>query len=232
MVTTPSCRPANSALQSGSWTRTSNRGPPDVDFCRPARWPCLPARRRLGSCAVSRRCSPEGTRGIWPGEALHSGLSAGRAAADRHVGHEAAAPAEIRGPFKPIPRPSPGMQFCEHLPRLAQQAGDLAILRSVTFPNNDHPFMIYHTLTGRESRVPLGANTVLPPSRSDDPHMGSVVARFKHRDPARAGLRGDSRSARADVADAGFGRRPGRIARRAVRSAGHQRRSARAAGRH
>ena len=42
--------------------------------------------------------------------------------------------------------------------------------------------MIYHTLTGRESRVPLGANTVLPPSRCDDPHLGSVVARFKHHD--------------------------------------------------
>jgi hypothetical protein len=91
------------------------------------------------------------------------------------------APAEIRGPFRSIESSVPGMRFCEHLPRLAARAGDLAILRSVTFPNNDHPFMIYHTLTGRESRVPLGANTVLPPSRSDDPHMGSVVARFKHR---------------------------------------------------
>ncbi|MGD9723181.1 MAG: DUF1501 domain-containing protein [Pirellulales bacterium] len=92
-----------------------------------------------------------------------------------------AAPAEIRGPFRPISSPVAGMQFCEHLPRLAAQAANLAILRSVTFPNNDHPAMIYHTLTGRESRVPLGANTVLPPSRSDDPHMGAVVARYKHR---------------------------------------------------
>lgn len=90
------------------------------------------------------------------------------------------APAEIRGPFKPIASAVTGMHFCEHLPRLASQARDLAILRSVTFPNNDHPFMIYHTLTGRESRVPLGANTVLPPSRTDDPHLGSVVAKFKH----------------------------------------------------
>jgi hypothetical protein len=35
--------------------------------------------------------------------------------------------------------------------------------------------------------VPLGANTVLPPSRGDDPHMGSVVAKFKHCDPAVPG---------------------------------------------
>jgi hypothetical protein len=91
-----------------------------------------------------------------------------------------AAPVEIRGPFQSISSPVPGMRFCEHLPKLAAQAGDLSLLNSVTFPNNDHPFMVYHTLTGRESRVPLGANTVLPPSRSDDPHLGSVVSKFKH----------------------------------------------------
>jgi Protein of unknown function (DUF1501) len=92
------------------------------------------------------------------------------------------APAEIRGPFRPIQSAVPGMHFCEHLPRLASRAGDVAILRSVTYPNNDHPLMIYHTLTGRPSRVPLGANTVLPPSRSDDPAMGAVVWKFKHRE--------------------------------------------------
>jgi hypothetical protein len=91
-----------------------------------------------------------------------------------------AAPVEIRGPFQSISSPVPGMRFCEHLPKLAAQAGDLSLLNSVTFPNNDHPFMVYHTLTGRESRVPLGANTVLPPSRSDDPHLGAVVSKFKH----------------------------------------------------
>ena len=93
------------------------------------------------------------------------------------------APAEISGPFRSIASPVAGMRFCEHLPRLAARAKELAILRSVTFPNNDHPAMIYHTLTGRESRVPLGANTVLPPSRSDDPHLGAVISKFKHRDP-------------------------------------------------
>jgi hypothetical protein len=94
---------------------------------------------------------------------------------------KSAAPVEIRGPFQSIASPVPGMRFCEHLPRLASLAPQLSLLQSVTFPNNDHPFMVYHTLTGRESRVPLGANTVLPPSRSDDPHLGAVVSKFKHR---------------------------------------------------
>ena len=29
--------------------------------------------------------------------------------------------------------------------------------------------------------MPLGANTVPPPSCSDDPHMGAIVSKFKHR---------------------------------------------------
>src|SRR5436309_12090859 len=57
------------------------------------------------------------------------------------------APAEVRGPFKPIATSVPGIRVCEHLPRLARQAHRLAILRSVSYPNNDHPFMIYYTLT-------------------------------------------------------------------------------------
>jgi hypothetical protein len=90
------------------------------------------------------------------------------------------APAEIHGPFGVINTSVPGVQFGEHLPRLATQANRLAILRSFSYPNSDHPFMIYHTLTGRVSPTPLGANTVLPPSSTDDPHMGSVIAQFKH----------------------------------------------------
>jgi hypothetical protein len=93
-----------------------------------------------------------------------------------------AAPAEVRGPFKPIATTVPGIRIGEHLPRLAGQARRLCLLRSVGYPNNDHPFMIYYTLTGRVSPVPLGANTVLPPSRTDHPHLGAVVAKFRHRD--------------------------------------------------
>jgi hypothetical protein len=91
-----------------------------------------------------------------------------------------AAPAEIRGPFDTIATRLPGIRFSEHLPQLAQRADRLAVVRSLSHDNNDHPFMAYYTLTGRISSVPLGANTVLPPSRNDDPHIGSIVAKFKH----------------------------------------------------
>lgn len=91
-----------------------------------------------------------------------------------------AAPAEVRGPFRPIDTTVPGLQLCEHLPRLAARAHRLTVLRSISFPNNDHPYMIYQTLTGHESPVPLGANTVLPPSRLDHPHFGAVLSRWRH----------------------------------------------------
>lgn len=93
------------------------------------------------------------------------------------------APKEIRGPFQPIPTDVPGLMVGEHLPKLAQQGRRLSILRSLTYRNNDHPFMTYYTLTGRVSDRPLGANTVLPPSRSEHPHMGAVVSRFVHANP-------------------------------------------------
>ncbi len=92
------------------------------------------------------------------------------------------APLEVRGPFAPISTTLSGLEFTEHLPRLAQRADRLAVVRSVSHDNNDHPYMAYYTLTGRVSPVPLGANTVLPPSRSDDPHIGSIVSKFKHAD--------------------------------------------------
>ena len=97
------------------------------------------------------------------------------------------APTEIRGEFQPIATAVPGIEIGEHLPRLAQQADRFAIVRSLSHANNDHPFMTYYTLTGRISSVPLGANTVLPPSRTDDPHMGSVVSRLKHDDRTTPG---------------------------------------------
>src|SRR6187200_1830486 len=36
------------------------------------------------------------------------------------------APAEYRGPFKPIATSAPGLRLCEHLPHLAKQAHHLA----------------------------------------------------------------------------------------------------------
>lgn len=81
------------------------------------------------------------------------------------------APAEIRGEFKPIATRVPGIQICEHFPRLAQHTDKLAIVRSMTHSNGDHTSATHFLLTGQA------------PPRSVDrqqqwPHIGSVLARL------------------------------------------------------
>src|SRR2546421_5178959 len=98
-----------------------------------------------------------------------------------------AAPAEIRGPFRPIATSVPGLQICEHLPRLARMAHKYALVRSVSHNNHNHTPMIYYTLTGRPVEQPLVDNDVRPPQRGDAPHVGAVLARYKQ---APAGLPG------------------------------------------
>jgi hypothetical protein len=97
------------------------------------------------------------------------------------------APAEIRGPFRPIATTIPGLQICEHLPRLAQWANRYALVRSVSHPNHNHTPMIYYTLTGRMVERPNEDNDVRPPQRIDFPHVGSMLARHL---PAPRGLPG------------------------------------------
>src|SRR3954471_14682176 len=58
------------------------------------------------------------------------------------------APAEVRGPFKPIRTTVPGTHFCELLPRTAAIAHHLAIARSIYTGNNDHDGSGYWVWTG------------------------------------------------------------------------------------
>lgn len=48
------------------------------------------------------------------------------------------APAEIRGPYKPIQTRVPGMEICELLPQQSKIADRLAIIRNMAYQNNDH----------------------------------------------------------------------------------------------
>ena len=61
------------------------------------------------------------------------------------------APSEIRGEFLPIPTNVPGIEICEHLPRLASMMDKLVPLRSVYgSPNGAHDSFICYT--GRTTR--------------------------------------------------------------------------------
>jgi hypothetical protein len=97
------------------------------------------------------------------------------------------APVEIRGPFRPIATCVPSVQICEHLPRLARLAHRYALVRSVSHNNHNHTPMIYYTLTGRQVDQPNVDNDVRPPQRTDFPHVGAVLARFKQSPPGLPG---------------------------------------------
>ncbi len=89
------------------------------------------------------------------------------------------APSEIRGPFNPIATTLAGVQICELLPKLAAMTDKYALIRSVSHRNSNHTPMIYYTLTGRHTTLPDQDNDIRPPQRSDFPHLGAVISKFK-----------------------------------------------------
>jgi hypothetical protein len=60
------------------------------------------------------------------------------------------APVEVRGTLQTIRTRLPGVHFCETLPRLAQVADQLAILRSYSHDSDDHLLSQAFTLSGRK----------------------------------------------------------------------------------
>ncbi|HJZ12944.1 MAG TPA: DUF1501 domain-containing protein, partial [Acidobacteriota bacterium] len=69
------------------------------------------------------------------------------------------------GEFKPISTAVPGMQFCEHLPLLARESKDLAILRSMNSKEGNHDRARYFVHTGY---APAGV--------TQHPAFGAIVA--------------------------------------------------------
>jgi hypothetical protein len=82
------------------------------------------------------------------------------------------APSEFRGEFKPIRTKVPGIQICEHLPKMAQHMDKLALIRSMTHGDVNHTTATHELLTGH----PLprqGAKL-----NEDWPHIGSVLTKL------------------------------------------------------
>jgi hypothetical protein len=77
------------------------------------------------------------------------------------------APVEIRGPFRPIATRVPGIQVCEHLPRLAQLSDRCCLIRSMRQPSADHFAGMHICLSGRSE----------PPENA--PYIGSMVSRLR-----------------------------------------------------
>src|SRR5437764_12646693 len=68
-------------------------------------------------------------------------------------------PVEFRGEFKPIATSVPGMQMCEHLPRVARQAHHVSVIRSA-YPHVRHAHCAasYYVLTGDDRGESLHAS--------------------------------------------------------------------------
>jgi hypothetical protein len=81
------------------------------------------------------------------------------------------APAEIRGPFKPISTNVPGIRFCELLPRTARHADKLAVVRSLSTRDDNHDVSGYWLLTG----YPYGPGSARQIKPTDWPYFGSLV---------------------------------------------------------
>ncbi len=84
------------------------------------------------------------------------------------------APAEVRGPLADIPTSVPGLRFSECLPRTAELANQLTVVRSITSPLGAHNFAAHYMLTGYR-----------PSPVIEYPSYGSTVALLR---PAQGAL--------------------------------------------
>ncbi len=87
------------------------------------------------------------------------------------------APEGIRGEFRPIATNVPGIQICEHLPLLAQQAQRYAILRSVFHDSATHGVGVHYNLTGLPHAPRSGGEPKV--DRRDPPCVGAAVRQLR-----------------------------------------------------
>lgn len=82
------------------------------------------------------------------------------------------APAEIRGEYKAIQTSVPGIQFSQHMQRLAKVADKLAIVRSIKHNQGNHGAGNHYMMTGAPPRIPVSCGAFV----SFHPSLGSVTA--------------------------------------------------------
>jgi hypothetical protein len=77
------------------------------------------------------------------------------------------APAEIRGEFKPIKSSVPGIEICEHMPKLAGMMDRFALIRSLVGARDEHT-----------SHICFSGYTMAEFNQNKAPCMGSVLSRL------------------------------------------------------
>jgi hypothetical protein len=84
------------------------------------------------------------------------------------------APAEFRGEFRPVATNVPGIQICEHLPRVAREMDKFSLVRSFGHGNSDHGPADHYMLTGY--RAGPGFTPTITPNNQRPSH-GAIIAR-------------------------------------------------------
>jgi hypothetical protein len=90
-----------------------------------------------------------------------------------------AASDNVRGPFRAIETTVPGIRVSELLPDLAARMNQLAVLRTVSHTHAAHNAGMYWSTVGRPYRID---NTLINPSRTDFPCLGTLVGWLAQRD--------------------------------------------------
>ena len=108
------------------------------------------------------------------------------------------APADIRGEFKPIKTNVPGIEICEHMPKLAKMMDKFAIIRSLVGARDEHASNMCHS-----------GYSIQEISQNHAPCMGSVISSLRGQTektiPAFVGLAPKAAHAPwSDPGDAGF----------------------------
>lgn len=85
------------------------------------------------------------------------------------------APAEYRGPFRPIRTAVPGMDLCELFPRQAALSKRFAVVRSLHHTMSSHNDGSIELLTGKTPIVPDPTST----AKSEHPDFGMVASRVR-----------------------------------------------------
>ncbi|OAI46969.1 hypothetical protein AYO44_01945 [Planctomycetaceae bacterium SCGC AG-212-F19] len=91
-------------------------------------------------------------------------------------------PKEFRSEFQPIATAVPGIQVCEHLPKLAKQMSHATLVRSVNHDQVAHAPAVYTALTGVSSNIRAG---IVGAKATDHPALGSVLGSQR---PTKAGF--------------------------------------------
>jgi len=109
------------------------------------------------------------------------------------------APAEVRGPLKPISTSVPGIQITEYLPKIAKMMDRFAIVRSLVGARDEHanPLCLsgYPLAEANKNHPSLGAcvSKILGPTESTIPAFVDLIQKTQHKPysiPAATGFLG------------------------------------------